>query len=108
MKIREMLKQNRYRVRRAVYRSREHIGWCIVMLFCFLLWFVNHENQHLQGDIEEARAALAERQRRVVELREVNLRVVAQYHTLESQNRTIISMLKGDKCEYQQKRRPAH
>lgn len=108
MRIREVLKRNRYRVRRAVYRSREHIGWCIVMFFCFLLWFVNHENQRLQRDIDEARAALAERQRRVVELREMNLRAVMQYHTLESQNRTIISMLKGDKSEHQQQGRRAH
>ncbi|EAT8299371.1 hypothetical protein HX37_22960 [Salmonella enterica] len=106
--FRGAIKRNRYRLRRAVYRSREYIGWLIIMFFCFLLWFVNHENQRLQGEIDETRAALAERQRRIVELREVNRRAIAQYHTLESQQRVIISMLKGEEDEHQRQGCGAH
>lgn len=92
----------RYRFARRLYQSREIIGWLITALICFLLWFVNHENQRLSAEITETRIVLNEKNRRIAGLRQFNEENMTRLQALEVGQRQILQKLDEEKCHARQ------
>lgn len=102
MTLREWNKYNRYQLRKAVYRSRAHIGWVVIALICFALWFVNHENLRLEGENRELRARYTETHDRLTVANQANEVALARYQALRDRQLDIINLLKGGDCASQQ------
>lgn len=92
-----------YLIARRLYHSREVIGWLITAVFCFLLWLVNHDNQQLSADLTEAQARLAERDRQIAALHQVNAEILSRYQRLESGNQRILQSIQEGRVHASQR-----
>lgn len=101
LRINDWLKRSRYQFRKAIYRSRAHIGWMVIALICLSLWFVDNENQRLSTENLELRARYTEAHNRLVDANRANEAALERYTSLREGQEEIINLLLGGDCANQ-------